>query len=566
MKRGSQMKQDERGYVLILVLVTMAALAVLSLAAIQVNLATNKQTNLRVDETQLDTDVKGVLDVLVADLRKTFPLHGDDEVKPYMENQAAFQTKVATVLQTNTLYTGDLQSGDNDIRYSIARSTADQANAPFTTVLTLTATGTTKAKPEQPMQTSSYSQEVYVTALPSFLYYVLGSDDTLTVNGPPKIEGNLFAGTELALDRDAKYQLKDQIKTLNNNASSRFYLDGRIDLGNGATCDGCETPNYFTNSVTPGVNHQPEIGPVESSFSNFNYDYSVVQYVNRFMDSLRDIPYGSNPANEIFTNSSITQTNEPFIEQIYRPVNSNKPKLLKTNLIDQGKLDAITGIQIVKLHPEAIANYTGKDNISIVITKSVANKPEPLLFDGDVTIDALNEITISRPLIINGDLTIRGKVAFNTTVYVLGDTYIDGAELLPATAGGNNSSLVLLSKGKILLNRINEFQSNSSTLQAFMYSASTEPTRLYAVGSIINMKGGLYSKGPLEVNTFRGTFKSLPEQADKQASFAPGNVDASPTVDKSRLVMEYNEGVFRQINTLPVTNQLQLFVGQQLKK
>lgn len=560
------MKQDERGYVLILVLVTMAALAVLSLAAIQVNLATNKQTNLRVEETQLDTDVKGVLDVLVADLRRTFPEHDETTVPPYMENQAAFQAKVATVLQNNTLYTGNSQSGDHDIRYSIARSKTDQTNAPFTTVFTLTATGTTKAKPEQPMQTTTYSQEVYVTALPSFLYYVLGSDETLTVNGPPKIEGNLFAGTKLALDRDAKYQLKNQINTLNNSASSRFYLDGRIDLGNGATCDGCETPNYFTNSVTPGVNHEPEIGPVESSFSNFNYDYSVVQYVNRFMGSLADIPYNANPADEIFAKSNITRTNEPFIEQIYRPVNSNKPELLKTNLIDQGKLDAITGMQIVKLHPEAIANYTGKDNISIVISKSVANKPEPLLFDGDVTIDALNEITISRPLIINGDLTIRGKVAFNTTVYVLGDTYIDGAELLPATAGGNNSSLVLLSKGKILLNRINEFQSNSSTLQAFMYSASTEPTRLYAVGSIINMKGGLYSKGPLEVNTFRGSFRTLPQQADRQATFAPGNVVASDEVEKSRLIMEYNEGVFRQIESLPITNQLQLFVGQQLKQ
>ncbi|MGY0202439.1 hypothetical protein ACW7EJ_01945, partial [Acinetobacter soli] len=93
-----------------------------------------------------------------------------------------------------------------------------------------------------------------------------------------------------------------------------------------------------------------------------------------------------------------------------------------------------------------------------------------------------------------------------------------------------------------------------------------QPTRVYAVGSIVNIKGGLYSKGPLEVNTFRGSFKSLPQQANKQAYFAPENVIASPDVDDSRLVMEYNEGVFRQIDTLPVTNQLQLFVGQQLKK
>lgn len=559
MKRGSQMKQDERGYVLILVLVTMAALAVLSLAAIQVNLATNKQTNLRVDETQLDTDIKGVLDVLVADLRATFPLHDANVVQPYMENEQLFQAKVETVLKQDTLYAGTRQSGDNDIRYSITRSTADQANAPFTTVLTLTATGTTKAKPEQPMQTSSYSQEVYVTALPSFLYYVLGSDDTLTVNGPPKIEGNLFAGTRLSLERDAKYQLKNQVNTLNNSASSRFYLDGRIDLGDGATCDGCETPNYFTNSTTPGVNHEPEIGPVESSFSRFNLNYSVIQFANRHRDNAGKLPYTNSPKQTLFQSTAIpTSSISPFLKQTYVVDGETTPRERPTEFIDSSQLNSIQTLQVVNL-PD---NVTGP----IVITKSVANSTVPLLLNGDVTIDALDTITISRPLIINGDLTIRGKVAFNTTVYTLGDAFIDRADLLPVASGANDSSLVLLAEGKILLNRINEFQDSSSTLQAFMYSASTEPTRLYSVGSIVNMKGGLYSKGPLEVNTFRGSFKSLPQQANKQAYFAPENVIASPDVDDSRLVMEYNEGVFRQIDTLPVTNQLQLFVGQQLKK
>ncbi|TCI43348.1 hypothetical protein EVJ27_10290 [Exiguobacterium sp. SH3S2] len=553
------MKQDERGYVLILVLVTMAALAVLSLAAIQVNLATNKQTNIRVDETQLETDVKGVLDVLVADLRTEFPLHGEDEVKNYMENQQLFQAKVETVLKNNIAYTGTRQSGDNDIRYSITRSTSDETNAPFTTVLTLSATGTTKAKPEQPMQTSTYSQEVYLTALPSFLYYVLGSDDKLTVNGPPKIEGDLFAGTKLALNRDATYQLENKIDTLKNSDTSRFYLDGRIDLGNASTCGGCDAPNYFTNSITPGVNHRPEIGPVESSFSRFNLDYSVIQFANRYRNGASKLPYTDPPQQTLFQSAAVpTSTFAPFLKQTYVVEGNPKPLERWTEFIDSSKLNAIQTLQVVNL-PVGV-------NGPMVVTKSIASSNVPLLLNGDVTIDALDTITISRPLIINGNLTIRGKVAFNTTVYALGDAFIDRADLLPVATGANDSSLVLLAEGKILLNRINEFQDSSSTLQAFMYSASTEPTRLYSVGSIVNLKGGLYSKGPLEVNTFRGSFKSLPQQANKQAYFAPGNVDASPDVNKSRLVMEYNEGVFRQIDTLPVTNQLQLFVGQQVRR
>ncbi|MGY0202948.1 hypothetical protein ACW7EJ_04845, partial [Acinetobacter soli] len=49
----------------------------------------------------------------------------------------------------------------------------------------------------------------------------------------------------------------------------------------------------------------------------------------------------------------------------------------------------------------------------------------------------------------------------------------------------------------------------------------------------------------LEVNTFRGSFKSLPQQANKQAYFAPENVIASPDVDDSRLVMEYISASFK---------------------
>ncbi|MFK3985881.1 hypothetical protein [Exiguobacterium mexicanum] len=563
------MKQDERGYVLILVLVTMAALAVLSLAAIQVNLATNKQTNIRVDETQLDTDIKGVLDVLVADLRKTFPEHDETTVPLYMENQAAFQAEVATVLQANTLYTGDLQSGDNDIRYSITRSTADQANAPFTTVLTLTATGTTKAKPEQPMQTSTYSQEVYVTALPSFLYYVLGSDDVLTINGPPSIRGNMYAGKQLDLKRDASYQLENSKKTLNNNPTSRFYTDGKIDLGDTAKCNGCDFPNYFATSTTPGASERPNIGPVESSFSKFNFDYSIVQYVNRHKGtSTVDFPYDQPPHVSIFLKNSLRfsaydygRPKEadfiPFLRQTFVKENASEPDVFFTNYIDTQRVDQIQELKILE-------SPLGRDT-PMIISDSIADSTVPLLLDGDVVIEGTRDITISRPLIVNGNLTIRGKVAFNTTVYSLKDAFIDRAEIR-GVSSEQDSSLVLLAKGKILLNRIDEFRNSSSPLQAFLYSDSEQPTRVYAVGSIVNIKGGLFSKGPLEVNTFRGSFKSLPQQTNKQAYFTPGNAITSPDVDDSRLVMEYNEGVFRQIETLPVTNQLQLFVGQQLKK
>lgn len=188
----------------------------------------------------------------------------------------------------------------------------------------------------------------------------------------------------------------------------------------------------------------------------------------------------------------------------------------------------------------------------------------PLLFDGDVIIEAVRPITISRPLIVNGNLTIRGNVAFNTTVYALKDAFIDRATIT-GVSQSQNSSLVLLAKGKVLLNRINEFERTTTPLQAFLYSDSEEKSKLYAVGSLINIKGGLYSRGPLEINTLRGRFL-LPPQSAKEAHFAPRNRTPTDVIEESRLIMTYNEGVFEQINTLPVSNQLQLFTARPVKQ
>lgn len=550
------MKQDERGYVLILVLVTMAALAVLSLAAIQVNLATNKQTVIRVDETQLDADVKGTLNLLVADLKRSYSMDEETDVPDYMKSELAFQDKIHSLLVTNKQYSGSQLSGDNDIVYSIERSDSDRIDAPFTTVLTLTATGTTIPKAEQPTQTATYTQEVYLTALPSFLYYVLGSDQQLTINGPPKITGNIFVGNDtapsnrLTVQRTATYQLGSTEKTLENSSSSRFYLNGKIDLATGTSCDGCDQENYFTDSSTPSAGERPKFGENESSFSPFNFDYSIIQYINRFRTAETDeLVYTMPPAQAIFDRD--VSNIDPVSPVPYL----NQPNLGWTEYIDSAQVNDIDSLQI-------IASPVSSPSM---ISESIAPSEIPLLFDGDVIIEAAQPITISRPLIVNGNLTIRGNVAFNTTVYALKDAFIDRATIT-GVSQSQNSSLVLLAKGKVLLNRINEFEDTTTPLQAFLYSDAEATSKLYAVGSIIHIKGGFYSRGPLEINTFRGTFRPLPAQSAKEAHFAPGNRTQTDDIDKSRLIMTYNEGVFEQIQTLPVSNQLQLFTARPVKQ
>lgn len=564
------MHKREEGYVLVLVLVTMAALAVLSLAAMQVNLVTNKLTVIRTEDTQLNEDAKSALQLISKDVRDTFPLHGETVVPNHMKTEEAFNERMATVVTTDADFT--LPGSTNNITYSV-RLKKDQLNntlatAPFTKVLQVDVTANRPERAEQPDLSVTYTQDLYLTALPSFLYYVLGSDSKLTINGMPSIKGNVYSAGSFILNRDANYQLNGQKLKINNLPQSRFLLDGRIDLDSPSACATCSTPNYFTKGVET-ANELPDAGQNVSQFSTFQYNYSIIEYLNRHLDT--DLPFTNTLADTIF--------NDPYIQKIGTSITD----LSQTNIFKSERiLDANGNVQL-RLTPYLNAIVYNRINTPTIIkrpaalasdtmylTESISKSTTPLLFDGDLIIESLDALKIERPLIVNGNLTIRGNVSFDSTVFTLGNAFIDRANIRPIDTSTGNS-LILLAKGQILLNRINEFQSGTtstsdtgttyapSELQAFMYSDSIEPTYVYAVGSILKINGGLYSKGPLEINVFRGKFSQAEGLTPQQ--YFDSNVPEHAH-SASRLQMTYNDSVFNQLDTLPITNQLQFFVSQ----
>lgn len=543
------MRKREDGYVLVLVLVTMAALAVLSLAAMQVNLATNKLTVIRTEDTQLNEDAKSALRLIADEVRTQFPLHGDMEVPAHMESETAFISKVQSLLVSDEPFTA--LTTDSAVRYSIElkRDATDTAvqTAPFTTILQVNVTASRQVNPEQPELSVEYTQDLYLTALPSFLYYVLGSDTQLDLNGMPTIKGNIYSNGQLSFVRKANFQLDGEKRTINNLNSTRLHLDGRIDLSEVATCASCRQENYFT-AGDEQAGEMADAGISPSSFSPFQYNYSIIEYLNRRLDT--PLTYTSNVESKIFEEGWIVSTDEVF--ELERVLSEDGSSIVErpTPYLQASAYNALVNPTIVTL-PAPISNR------AMYVTESIAESNAPLLFNGDVVIESLDKLTIARPLIVRGDLTIKGNVSFSSTVYTLGNTFIDRANILPIDAEKGNS-LILLSKGQILLNRINEFDDTPTTLQAFMYSDSNAPTYVYAVGSILEVNGGLYSKGPLEVNVFRGTFNggdgvSPTENFDRQVP--------AHEAEKSRLKLTYNDSVFNQLDTLPVTNQLQFFVS-----
>lgn len=545
------MHKREEGYVLVLVLVTMAALAVLSLAAMQVNLVTNKLTNIRTEDTQLNEDARSALNLIAADVRNRFPLHDANRVPDHMTSETAFNDAIQETLVSDEPFVQFNETSDSAITYSIRLKEDDEANllntAPFTKILQVNVVASRQTNPEQPRLKVEYTQDLYLTALPSFLYYVLGSDQQLSVNGMPTVKGNVYSGGPLSFSRTAEYKLNGEKKQLSNISSSLLHLDGRIDLQNVNDCMSCSAQSYFTTGQEI-AGETADFGISQSQFSPFQYEYSIIEFLNRHID--RAIEYTNDVKTAIFDKNIIASTDRAF--EVERVLSEDGLTVVErpTSYVDANVYNRFSEPTIIQL-PSNLSDRP------MYVTESIAPQSTPLLFKGDVVIESTSQLTIERPLIVQGNLTIRGDVSFASTVYTLGDTFIDRANILPINESKGNS-LVLLSKGKILLNRINEFDETPTTLQAFLYSDSTEPTFVYAVGSTLQINGGLYSKGPMYVNVFRGSFSN--EDALTPEAYFDSHIP-SHDATLSRLNLTYNDAVFNQLNTLPVTNQLQFFVS-----
>lgn len=120
-----------------------------------------------------------------------------------------------------------------------------------------------------------------------------------------------------------------------------------------------------------------------------------------------------------------------------------------------------------------------------------------------------------------GDLTINGDIELDSTIYVFGrldSPNVPGRTLIYNANITGDKEVVLLSRGPLEIARINEFENNLSleppNLKGYFYTESN--ATVYAVGSYINIEGGLFARGDtsstapdfdvsgLVINAYRG--------------------------------------------------------------
>lgn len=199
-------------------------------------------------------------------------------------------------------------------------------------------------------------------------------------------------------------------------------------------------------------------------------------------------------------------------------------------------------------------------------TGNPSNKPKWLIVNGDLEVnnyspDITKILEIQANILVTGNVTIKGQVKFNSTMFVLGETKVEDAVI----QGLSSKELVLISQGDVLINRIDTFtnppkkkvEQDSFYMKAFFYTDSDAD--LYGVGSIFWLNGGFFAKGNLTVNAVLG---GVTEPLDPALGFNFENQDADRYNLGHRFQIQYNQDVFtHQQSSLPRVQQVNVTVG-----
>lgn len=347
-------------------------------------------------------------------------------------------------------------------------------------------------------------RRLFLSNIPSFLYFALGSRTDLTINGGAYIDGDIYADQNLYLSNSVNYignldVYNEDTGFLSMHDESNVYVNQSL-----YSCS--ETPSYdcydIDNDVQPGIytKNTTHFIPIEERYQYdqtfFGSPPQVFNYNNRFLDVDIDASflfYLKETVNQQSDTLSIDQIGSHLDDYILARLLYETEDL--TDIEDQDQQSIVFKTDMLFNHPIEFKNEKW------------------IIVDGDLMIQNLQTkyIPVDANLLITGNLTITGNVSFDSTIYVLGDTTIDNASII----GDNLNQLVLMSKGDIQFSKINSyidhfsgFNGNSINpdIKGFFYS--DKQIELFAVASYIIVEGGIFANDSENRNS-NGTINKI---------------------------------------------------------
>lgn len=451
-------------------------------------------------------------------------------------------------------------------------------------------------------------QRITLDSYPDFLKYAFGSERTLRINGAPVLFGNIYAGEKLIVTNRAEYRYKNNDfnkKTIfprveeivDDETSGEVHIQSLKSIEYIEYISDSEliTPQSLNISDSVVLNNTLEkILSIPTEKVKFKEKKKFVQInvEESFYDKLAEVFSANDPRPELrkaYDSKLPKQTalnswliSKPSIVPIRRPILPIKDSIsaddseAKIEAIEKAYQDKLVAYRHtldtqLKDQPSSLV-YDGDllvDNIGyreITFTRegkdgseSDTSKPQWLIVAGDLTIDNYSStyLPIKANILVTGDVIIRGKVEFNSTMIVLGKTTIEDAIIHKY----EDKELVLISKGPVLVNRVDAFSNltninNIEEMNAFFYTDSTG--NLYGVGTMFWLNGGFFAKGDLTINAVVGSVKEPIGSA--LSELAIQNPQSDQLIERFRI--EYNSEIFDdQKASLPRVKTVRVSVG-----
>ncbi|MDI4644315.1 hypothetical protein [Cohnella hashimotonis] len=445
-------------------------------------------------------------------------------------------------------------------------------------------------------------QEIKLDSYPDFLKYGLGSENNVILNGAPYLNGDLYSGIKLYVKNQANYRYNkspsdksyDLADTVFPTIKGDLFIQDKNSieatdrLNNVKTIVSLEDASKLAQTTGLTINHIQYRDL--KKFVSVNIDETFLDKIAEAVGDTKinrkyNYPsFNQGEENELsigavksfIATSLLTHDNISYISlSTEKPIDPgpNANDETRANYIDDltnyyepfaGKMPAGTAIFNGDLTVDGIEFqnilFSEKDKTDRTPKEEpwVDHKSNWLIVNGDLNIKNINklkELEVKANILVTGNVFIQGKVKMDATIIALGESTIQDAEI----SGLDNRELLLISKGKILINRFESFKA-PAFLHAFLYTDSD--AELYGVGSAFWIKGGFFAKGDLVINAVLGDTTPID---DSYLEFDRINKleDVPENRLKSRFVVEYNKGIYEDQNVgLPRVRQINVSMGK----
>ncbi|WP_406686688.1 polymer-forming cytoskeletal protein [Rossellomorea vietnamensis] len=618
------MLTNQRGNALLTVLITSLVMVTIGMAIMSSTIGGAKRTEVR--ETDIDITYEGLKAVEEISAKLVFQLQPTKQLEINQLTPVNINSKVRDFIQTEIL--PSYQSSDTIKCITVVDVSGTQASnllgahcgkantlqyhtfgldfidTNLTRVYEIIV-NTENPDSEEGKVEKIVRKRIILSPIPSFLKYTLGSREQLQLNGSPHLVGNVYAHS-LGISEDANYQLSnlDDKKVSAPFPSIVGDLYTSYDKVNYDHLKSLvDTRQFYPHLPTPDIKQ-------DSQFTDISFDQTYSEEVGKVLDSLGlSLDQALTKANIRNTITANYLSNSPIFfplvngilsENVQGTVKADQSITVKglrhpgVDLIVQGNVNILANStmdigNIISTGNVTISNATGEMSIGNIVAAGKvsieANAPvtlkENIVSFDDVLFQSQNSTSsIEGNIYSGGNLTIKGdandpddendEIEFDSVIYAKGKTSISNLNITGKSSPGHSDQrgqLILLSKGELLVTRMNEFQyytdeeekreadllpdasENIKPLQAFLYTESN--ATLYGVGSLFYVNGGVFSKGNLTVNAVRGDVDSM--------DTIQRDLFSNQEKKLSRFIVHYNKDVLlSKLDDLPKVDSLSL--------